>query len=50
METEAVEMGRIRKAHSRGKKEHPRQRKQPRLKLKAGYPGGRPITENLVCS
>lgn len=50
MEEEAVEMGRIRKAHSHGKKEHPRQRKQPRLRLKAGYPGGRPRTENLVCS
>lgn len=50
MEEEAVEMGRIRKAHSRGKKEHPRQRKQARLRLKAGDPGGRPRTENLVCS
>lgn len=50
MEEVAVEMGRIQKARSRGEKEHPRQRKQARLRLKAGDPGGRPRTENLVCS
>ena len=44
----AVEVGRIWRARGPGKKEHPRQRKQPGLRLKVGNTRGRARTENLL--